>query len=117
MAGSTPPQLFAALAAKFGWEDKVRDWMTDSKGLGAATLLDFLHAATTVEDVAAMVTAAKADKEFLMKSRLRQAWLSLKQASEEQERIKRKGLDESDLDQLLTQPELDDMEARHWARY
>ena len=117
MAGSTPPQLFAALAAKFGWEDKVRDWMTDAKGLGAATLLDFLHAATTVEDVAAMVTADKADNKFLMKSRLRQAWLSLKQASEEQERIKRKGLDESDLDQLLTQPELDDMEARHWARY
>ena len=42
---------------------------------------------------------------------------SLRKAQEEQDAIKRKGVDETDLDVLLTQPELENMAARHWARY
>ena len=50
-------------------------------------------------------------------ARLRRAWKSLRQTKEEQEAVKRKGVDETDLDILLPQPELDTIAARHWARY
>ena len=41
----------------------------------------------------------------------------MRQTKDEQEAIKRKGVDETDLDILLPQPELDSIAYRHWARY
>ena len=116
MAASVAAQ-FDELQSKFGIDDKTRAWLTAEEGLNASSVMDFLHAAASETDVQKMVEAAQADNVFLATSRLRQAWLSLRKAEEEVASIKRRGLDETDLDTLLAQPVLDDIAARHWARY
>ena len=52
-----------------------------------------------------------------MTSRIRQAWTSLKKAADDAETLKRKTMDDCELDDLLPQKELEDMGARHYARY
>ena len=114
---ATVASQFDELQVKFGIDAKTRAWLTAEEGLNASSIMDFLHAAASETDVQKMVEAAQADNVFLATSRLRQAWLSLRKAEEEVASIKRRGLDETDLDTLLAQPVLDDIAARHWARY
>ena len=54
---------------------------------------------------------------FLATSRLRQAWRALKRARDDEDVVKRAGHDTIDMDDLLATSILDDIEARHWARY
>ena len=61
--------------------------------------------------------AARPSNLILSASRLRQAWRSLKRARDEDDVIKRAGQDTMDMDDMLTASVLDDIEARHWARY
>eukprot|EP00972_Heterocapsa_arctica_P088867 13105072-Heterocapsa_arctica.AAC.1 len=71
--------VFTKLAISFNIEDKVRDLLIAEERLGARTLDNFLHAAATQEEVAALATQANPDNKFLTTSRLRQAWLTLRQ--------------------------------------
>ena len=64
-----------------------------------------------------LVEAAKPTNVLLSGSRLRQAWRSLKRARDSGDVIKRAAQDTMDMDDLLAASVLDDMEARHWARY
>ena len=86
---------FDKLQADFGLDDDVRKWLTASDGLGATCLDDFVFAAAVESDIGAMADAAQATNKLLMTSRLRQAWLSLKKAKEEQELLMKRGADES----------------------
>ena len=110
-------EAFDQLKEQFDLEPKVREWLTSDTGLAARSLSDFLHAASSEAEVKALVDAAGAENKLLATSRLRQAWVSLKRARDQDEIIQRRGADESDLDQLLAQPVLDDLEARFWSRY
>ena len=110
-------EAFDKLKEEFQLDDKVRAWLTSETGLAARNLGDFLHAASSEAEVKALVDASGADNKLLATSRLRQAWVSLKRARDQDEVIQRRGADEADLDQLLAQPVLDDLEARFWARY
>eukprot|EP00972_Heterocapsa_arctica_P030012 4423044-Heterocapsa_arctica.AAC.1 len=78
-AHNEPLVVFTKMALTFGLEDKVRDWLIAPDGLNARTLDDFLHAPATQEEVAALATQAMPDNKILTPSRLRQAWLALKQ--------------------------------------
>ena len=86
--------LFDQLQADFGLEQSVRDWLTAPTGLSATSLDDFLYAASSEADLGAMATAAGATNKYLMTSRLRQAWLSLKRARDDAELIKKHGQDD-----------------------
>ena len=117
MAAEQVKEAFDKLALEHGLEDKVRQWLTAEDGLGAKSLDDFLHAASSEVEAKALAEAAGPDNPLLATSRLRQAWRSVRKARDEDEVIKKRGQDESDLDQLLSQPLLEDLEARFWARY
>ena len=90
--------------------------MTDPDGLAAKSLDDLLYACNE-DGIDKLVEAAKPDNIILATSRLRQAWRSLKKARDEADVIKRAGQDTIDMDELLQASVLDDIEARHWARY
>ena len=94
-------QIFDDLAAKYSFEPKVRAWLTAENGLAARTLDDFIHAAAVESDLRAFADAAEADNKILAASRLRQAWVALRKTQENDEAIKKRGLDENDLDALL----------------
>ena len=114
-----PPafEQFQKLGAQFDLEPKVTEWLTSESGLGAKTLDDFLHAASSDLEVAALAQAAEPKNVMLATSRLRQAWQSLKRSRDDENVIRRSGMDATDLDELLATPILEDIEARHWARY
>ena len=113
----TPAEIFAEVASRFEIDDKVRDWLTSPEGLGAKSLEDFLFAASTPADLEKLATAAAPTNVLLSTSRLRQARESLTTARDQDSAIRKRGMDEADMDKLLDQPSLDDIEARHWARY
>ena len=116
MASEAAINLFEKLRVEFDLDQKVTKWLTSPKGLAAKSLEDFLCACTE-EGVQDLVEAADPDNVFLATSRMRQAWRSLKRARDNDEAIIRSGNDAMDMDDLLAISVLDDIEARHWARY
>jgi hypothetical protein len=50
-------------------------------------------------------------------ARLRQAWEALRQAYAEQELVKKRGVEDTDLEGLLSSGILDDLNTRFWKRY
>ena len=116
MASAAAIDLFEKLRVEFDLDLKVTEWLTSPKGLAAKSLEDFLCACTE-EGVQSLVEAAGPDNVFLATSRMRQAWRSLKRARDNDEAIIRPGNDTADMDDLLAVSVLDDIEARHWARY
>jgi hypothetical protein len=116
MATPDASQLFSELGAQFDLDPKVTAWLTSPDGLAAKRLDDLLYACSE-DGIDKLVEAAKPSNLLLSTSRLRQAWRSLKKARDEEDVIKRAGQDTIDMDDLLTASVLDDIEARHWARY
>lgn len=84
--------------------------------MAAKTLDDLLYACNE-DGIDNFIDAAKPTNKLLSVSRLRQAWRSLKRARDSEDAIKRPGHDTIDMDDLLAASVLDDIEARHWARY
>ena len=97
----------------------ITKWILSEAGLGATSVEDFLFSATKQEDLGSVAESAGVEqgRRLLMTSRIRQAWTSLKKAAEDADSLKRKSLDDVELDDLLPQRELDDMGAKHYARY
>ena len=93
MAAAQPTQnevrdeAFDKLKEEFQLDDKVRAWLTSDTGLAARNLGDFLHAASSEAEVKALVDASGAENKLLATSRLRQAWVSLKRARDQDEVI------------------------------
>ena len=115
MAAATTEAAFEELERKFMWEPAVTKWMTDPAGLAAKTLDDFLH--LTIPDLDKVVEQSQCQNKLQQGSRLRQAHLSLKGAADAAEILKKKGMDDSDLDQLLPKHDLDDLTEMHYNRY
>ena len=115
MADQSAIDLFEKLRIEFDL-DTVTAWLTSPDGLAAKSLAYFLCPCTE-EGVENVVQAAKPGNVFLATSRLRQAWRSLKRARDNDEVIIRSGHDTMVMDDLLATSVLDDIEARHWARY
>ena len=116
MANPEAVRIFTQFAEQFEIDQKVTSWLTDPDGLAAKNLDDLLYACNE-DGIDKLVEAAKPDNIILATSRLRQAWRSLKKARDEADVIKRAGQDTIDMDELLQASVLDDIEARHWARY
>ena len=111
-------QTFQELAVQFGWEQEVVNWCVDAGGLAAATINDFIMAATSESDWASIVNLIPNIQNKLQQtSRLRQAWKALRDATDDQDKLKRKRLDDVDLDSLLQQPVLDSLQDQFWVRY
>ena len=119
MADEKVKKAFEELENKFGLDPLITKWILGEDGLGAKSVDDFLYAATKPEELASVAELAGVDtsKKLLMTSRVRQAWVSLKKATEESETLKRKSLDDVAMDEMLPQRELDDMGIKHYARY
>ena len=116
MADTVAKELFAKLQVEHGLGSTVTAWLTSPGGLGAKTLDDLLYACTE-DGVENLVNAAKPENLFLETSRLRQAYRALKRARDDEDIVKHAGHDTIDMDDLLATSILDDIEARHWARY
>ena len=116
MANPDAVRVFKDLAEQFELDPAVTSWLTAADGLAAKNLDDLLYACNG-DGIDKLVGAAKPTNLILSTSRLRQAWRSLKKARDEDDVIKRAGQDTMDMDDLLTASVLDDIEARHWARY
>ena len=104
---------FAEIEQKFQWDVKITKWMVAEDGLGATSIDDFLYAISAPEDINKIVTAASPANVLLMTSRVRQAWLSIKKSKEDSEGLKRKGLDDPEMEAMLPQEELEDMGKNH----
>ena len=116
----TVQEQFEEVAKKYRWTDIVRDFMTKSDGLGAASLDDFTFSVATEAEIKTLVeTMGISDKAELLQQtgRVRQAWYALRKAKADEEVIKARGRDDTDLDKLLPQPDLDQIADRFYARY
>ena len=116
MANPDAVRVFKELAEQFELDPAVTSWLTAADGLAAKNLDDLLYACNE-DGIDKLVGAAKPTNLMLSTSRLRQAWRSLRKARDEDDVIKRAGQDAMDMDDLLQASVLDDIEARHWARY
>ena len=95
-------KVFDEIATKYHWEDKVRDFMLAREGLRAERIEDFLMAVTDVGQWDAVMAKVKDVGNLLLQtSRVRQAWVGLKDAEETASRLKRKRGEDTDLDELL----------------
>ena len=78
---------FEEVEAKFQWDAKITKWLLSDEGFAATSISDFLYAISGPEDIAKIVEAAAPQNAFLMKSRVRQAWLALKKTEEKTESL------------------------------
>ena len=109
-----------ALCTKYGVDKKISVWLLGTDGFGMVRMEDLMYALKEEPAAAAMVKAAGISgtgPELQQASRLRQAYAAMKKAEDEQDAIKKRGMDETDLDSLLPQLVLDDMGDRHYTRY
>jgi hypothetical protein len=116
---SAVDEAFDKLCTEFTIDPKIRAWLTDTAGLGCKNMADFQFAGASVGAAEAMVKVCEIKEpaqQMLQVSRIKQAIASLETAARTAELLK-KGIDETDLDSLLTQPELDTMENSFWTRY
>ena len=109
--------IFQGLQNMFNFDPKVTSYLVDSMGL--ESLNDFIHLFTNESEVAELVTNQVPDLKArpLQASRLRQAWLGIKAAHAQEQLVKKRAAEPDDLDEILPQPELDDLTARFWQRY
>ena len=110
---------FNAVRDKYKIAQGVIDWLLKADGLNAASLEDFIYAAADEKEVSTLVDAMGLDANIkaLQTARVRQAWVALRKSKAEEEAIKKRGLDDTDLDTLLPQPQLDDIADVFFRRY
>jgi len=115
--GKSVKEQFTEIGEQYGWEPSVIDFMTSDKGLNARELSDFTF---LLDGDLLKITANLGDgckNPLQQNSRLRQAWDGLKKAKENEDVLKRKRSDDVDLDELLTQTELETLADAFWNRY
>ena len=81
---------------------------------------DFLYSVSSEADVAGLVEAVGITDDTIKRqqtARVRVAWVALRKAKADAENIKGRGRDDTDPDQLLTQPQLDDIADICYRRY
>ena len=120
MAAADVVTAFEELFLRFNVEDKILKWILAPSGLNVRRLDDFQFAINKHEDADIIVAAAGIKEEnakMLQGSRIRQAHKALVDADKDREALKVKGIQENDLDALLSQPELESLEDFFWRRY
>ena len=120
MASEAVAAEFRKMADKYKWDEAVSTWCLSTDGLGAQSMEDFIHCVEDPEKLSDIVKAAgikEVGNAMRQSSRVRQAWVALKKAAAEMESVKRRGIDEADMDTMLPQTELDDMSKKHYVRY
>ncbi len=80
-------------------------------------LLDFYHLFTNLSEVNDIIKQVEGIIIPLEVSRVRQAWTGVKDAVEAAAVVKKRGLEQEDMDALLQQEDLDDLQDCFWARY
>ena len=120
MASSQVTTEFRAIEAKYGWDPAIVDWLLADLGLGAKSVNDFVYALSTEDDAKSLidsVSALDSSKKMLMMSRVKQAWTKLRQQIKDEETLRVKGYDETEMDTLLPQPALDSLQDVFYRRY
>ena len=109
--------LFDELCAKFGIHDTVSDFMVNS--LGLETLADFQHMLTDTAKVEELIVSQikNLPKPVLQAARIRQALEAVQQAAAGAALSKKRGLEDPDLESLLSAEQLNDLKEAFWRRY
>ena len=107
------------IAKQYEWEDAIPKFLLDkSTGAGTTKLADFLKLVSEEKEIGPMINAMDGVKNRIQqKSRFRQAWVGVREAFAQQDSMKRKRADDTDMDMVLPQPELDNLQDAYWARY
>jgi len=118
MAAVAVEQAFKKMQQDYAISDVFIKWCLEPTGLGARSIEDFEFAMGAEGDAAALIAAAEVkDNVIQQTSRVRQAWAALRKASNEKEVIKKRGIEDTDMDAILPQPELDKVHDNFWARH
>ena len=97
-------EIFTKIQEEYGWETAVTKFMMAKDGLHAQKLDDFLKMVTCEGDIAGVMEQIKDVSNRLQQtSRVRQAWVALVKADKMDEENKKRRLDSTDMDELLTQ--------------
>eukprot|EP00971_Amphidinium_carterae_P224238 4448918-Amphidinium_carterae.1 len=114
-----PCALFTSLCAQFRIEDAVvAEHLVTT--VGCVSFEDFKHLVTDaakLDDVVNAVPALPASKRPLMAARLRQAWTSVNSTSLEAAAAQKRGLEQHDLDLLLSESIILDLHKAFWGRH
>jgi len=112
-----PLKIFKELEAQFSLHPLVTKYFLDD--LGLENLDDFVHLFSDPSEVPEIVTSKVRDLErkHLATARIRKAWLGVKAARAQADVVKKKAAEPDDFDELLPQPELDELEGAFWSRY
>ena len=112
-----PLLIFKKLEAEYKLPAAVTKHLLDV--LGLETLDDFANLFTDPSEVDSIITSQipNLDRKVLATSRIRQAWSGVKQARAQDLLVKQKAGVPEDFDELLPQPELDELEQAFWTRY
>ena len=112
-----PLAIFKKLEAQFRLPPRVTAYMLDV--LQLENLDDFIHLFNDPGEVAGIVTdmVPGLTNKPLATARIRQAWTGVKSAQAQEEVIKKKASEVDDFDELLPQPQLEDIGERFWTRY
>ena len=110
---------FEDLFTRFKVADEILKWVISDTGLGCTSLVDF-SSAINDGNIDVVVNESKVvgdGPKLLQGGRIRQVLKSLREAEEDAAKLKMRGQNETDLDVLLPQVELDGLDAHFWARY
>jgi hypothetical protein len=113
-------QAFEELFTRYKISDEVLKWVTKPEGMGCTSLEDFYYAVTDSSIATIIVKGAKITEQgaqLVQGGRIMQAVGALKQAEEDKRQLKLRGIENTDMDSLLTQPELDGLDDAFWRRY
>ena len=112
------PAHLDEIAKQYKWEPEVTKFILSADGAGTESVADFLQIVSDERELSAVVDAITDVKNKVQqKSRVKQAWSGLRQARQQEQVLKRKRANDTDLDLLLPQPELESLADTYWARY
>jgi hypothetical protein len=107
--------VFTQLMKQFDIDEKVIEYFIDT--LRLSTLEDFHKLFVGPEEVPAIIANVKDITIPLQVSRVRQAWDGLDKASKQSETLRKRGLEQDDMDSLLPRDDLDNLLDVFWDRY
>ena len=103
------------MGTEYGIDEKVIEGLV--KNLKCKPLKGFTHLFTDASDVKDVVKSVSGVEHVLQTSKVRQAWTGTETAMEEKQMLKRKGLEQENIEALLPQNILDDFSDLFRARY
>ena len=113
---SDAPALFNDLGEKLRLHTKVVKYLLETVQL--ASLEEFGRLVTTEEAIGDLIAKVPdLEGRELQTARLRMAWCGVREAMSSSETRKKRGAEADDLDDMLPQPDLDNLKDAFWLRY